>query len=597
MLILQTGREFGLRFRSRGFGLLLALGVVAVISAAIVGLMMLSAESSVQRRTSTSQDAINAAKAYVLDYVRQYRVLPDVPTFAAAAANIFDASGRRVLYFPSSNLTSGDICSASSANITVHRCENDAACLAPNIDTGIPFLVLSGGDIIGATLSPVFQTTIHTSSSSINSVTVFRQYQPKTPVADYADPANGSNKVSYDDLLAAATLAEVREIAGCLSKTQGDVQESGAVLSILTRTGPLPNAEASCPYSKTLSAYGRTGSYSWTSAGLPPGLGLTYSAPGATAVISGTPTLEATYTPQIAVSDGNKTATSSYSLLVTSTWADTGLTQTFACPVGYTGSISQKQQSNGCGTVSRWVETSNTCCTWTDNGFTQSALCPAGQMGSISQKQQVNSCNGNLQWVDTSNTCVPIPSATFDGGFAALNFPPTSTNLGAATATIGSGTSQVTISAAANIRRRNTTDAQPEIGVSGKTNAIDQGEAMIFTFPNGYARKLGIEFRDFERRTGAGDQKEDVILTFKDTIANTTVGALTLQPCSAAGASNQLSKFISLPDVGAYFNRVEITTGTVPITQNFYIKRMKTCDSAASTCIPSGASSTSCPYP
>jgi hypothetical protein len=107
-------------------------------------------------------------------------------------------------------------------------------------------------------------------------------------------------------------------------------------------------------------------------------------------------------------------------------------TQTVACPVGQTGSITQERSYACSGAPSftwiagPWVETSNTCagasCTGPNPGpETQTVACPVGQTGSITQ-QRTWSCSGAPSWiyqpdawVEISNTCTPS-AVTCPGG-------------------------------------------------------------------------------------------------------------------------------------------------------------------------------------
>jgi hypothetical protein len=107
-------------------------------------------------------------------------------------------------------------------------------------------------------------------------------------------------------------------------------------------------------------------------------------------------------------------------------------TQTVACPFGQTGSITQERSYACSGAPSftwnagPWVETSNTCagasCPGQNPGpETQTVACPVGQTGSITQ-QRTWSCSGAPSWiyqpdawVEISNTCTPS-AVTCPGG-------------------------------------------------------------------------------------------------------------------------------------------------------------------------------------
>lgn len=104
--------------------------------------------------------------------------------------------------------------------------------------------------------------------------------------------------------------------------------------------------------------------------------------------------------------------------------------QSLACPVGQTGTITQRRTytsapSPTCWTAGPWVETSNTCastCGPRPANETRNATCPAGMTGSITESRSYTAaafptCWTAGAWTQTSNTCCgpqPAPQTWVD---------------------------------------------------------------------------------------------------------------------------------------------------------------------------------------
>lgn len=104
--------------------------------------------------------------------------------------------------------------------------------------------------------------------------------------------------------------------------------------------------------------------------------------------------------------------------------------QSLACPVGQTGTITQRRTytpapSPTCWTAGSWVETSSTCastCGPRPANETRNATCPAGMTGSITESRSYTAaafptCWTPGLWTQTSNTCCgpqPAPQAWVD---------------------------------------------------------------------------------------------------------------------------------------------------------------------------------------
>jgi hypothetical protein len=573
--------------------LLLAVGVVSLLTVAVVGFMTLSNEAAQQSRARATFDGIEQAKAFILDFARKNSTLPPVATYLANTANLTDGYGRRIHYFPSEDLVTGDVCAENATDVALAQCGSDAACATPTITTNLAFVLVSSGNYVKSIADPIHQTSPYPSSTAIPPPSVsFKQYATGLDVGPFANPAGLTDRGPYDDRAIPVSLPNLKEVVGCLSKSQGDVQRSGGVLKLLNVGTALPPSACQQIYNKKLFAYGRTGTYGWSVTGLP--TGLTYSSSGSTSMITGTPLVEGSYTVTATVTDsGGKTTSRSYSLAVTSTWTNEGASSETSCSAS--GTVTNQTQRNSCTGATRVVSTPSACCNWDDTGVTQSLSCGSGYTGSIEQKQQLHSCNGTTQWITTVSNCLPL--STVGGRFTDLAalFPPGDFDSGQKSLTIGSGTGSITISATGNITRHSITSLTSAVGVAGGgTNALDGGQQINFDF-GGYGRQLGIELRGLQTdNLGSADVREEASVVFINTVTGMTVGTYTLNACvtGATGASR-----FSLPDVGAPFNRVEVIANTSPTDTDFYVRGLALCDQSATSCWPSGTTATQCAYP
>jgi type II secretory pathway pseudopilin PulG len=540
---------------SNGYVMLMVVGMIAIMTAIVFGTYAITRVVDKQNQVISSQNGLNQAKAFVLDYMRQHKNLPDVASFDLGTASLSDAWGRKLLYFPSSNLLSGDVCLSTTTNISLQNCANDISCATSTNEPNLPFMIISGGEISNPSSNPIYQTTQHTGSTSVTSAESFKQYREQLIVGPYLTPTDLQNGTGYDDIFVTSSLPEIYSTAGCLSKTQGDVQISGGMIRLLNKND-VALSTAYCPggFSKEFVAYGKTGAYSWSTTPLPTGLSATPSTTNKY-LISGVPD----------VSDGTYT-----------------FTVTVADSAGKSDSKTYQLPISGCCIPSVIATRSLSCAS-------------AAYTGSISQEQRTQ-CDGTTQWVTVSDTCVSASVATFDGRFAELissgGFPADSFDSGQTSLDLGSGTSAITISASSNLSRHRTTSDNPAIGIMGGTYGIDPGETLNIDFTGGYGRRLGIEFRGLQDDKN-GSSREEAWIVFKDTNAGTTIATYYVKACQSGDTARS---YFSLPDVGAPFNRIEVTPNDSPSNTDFYIRGVRSCDVGATSCQPAG-SSNYCPYP
>jgi hypothetical protein len=544
-----------------GFILMLVVGLVALIGTALLIFIAQSQVRTEQDQIKGNASALEMARAIVLDYARMNGRLPTATTFATLTAGIKDNWGRSLYYFPSSTLTVSGAGTVASTPISVLACQGDASCSAPNTSENLAFVIVSSGLDIYSSSSPINQTTALVSSGEISAATQFKTFNPATQAGPVDDPSSATKLKRYDDQLVFGTLQGFRLVANELSKTQGDVTGAGGDLRILN-SDPLPDGVCGTSYSKTLVAHGMdTGVFAWTASSLPNGLALGASTTK-TAVISGVPTDDGTFSVVTSITDPNLRVTQkTFSLTISSPgWSDTGNTRTSSCASGLLGSISEKEQTNSCD-ATQWVTVSSSCVSTAtvDRRFRGSALISAGAEDSST---------------DTNQTSISVGS----GGAAFI-----------ISATSSTGT-------AANISRESSATGSTAIGVVGGTSStyMNPGESLTFTLTGGSARTAGIEFYGFGVNASGADKVEEAIITLVNNVSGTTVATYTLSACQTDSSS--VRSTFSLPDPGSEFNVIKVTAGSSPSNTDFMIRSLRTCG-VGSLCLPSSATGTTCPYP
>jgi hypothetical protein len=594
--------------------MLTVVGVIAVIFVTVMGMMILASISSTHGRVAETERNLDSARSIVLDFVRQNQVLPSIAQFQSLTVGLTDAWGRSFLYFPSSNLMSGSVGAVTSTNISIRQCGDDVTCASPTVISNVPFLLIGGGEVIASTTDIAWQTTSLTTSTVISAATVFRQYKTGLAVGSYGDPnpADFNSKRPYDDQLAFSALPEIKAVAQSLTRSQGDVLLSGGALQILN-TDPLPPGSCGIAYSKTLTAYGmdKVG-FTWSfGSTLPPGL--TAAPSDKSVAIGGLPTTEGVYTVQATITDPNsRSVTKNFGLTIISVWNDTGNTSSTSCSAS--GGLAYKEQRNSCTNATQNVLTSDTCCNWTNTGAPVTASCGDGFTGSITQQLQTNSCTAATQTITTANTCAAYIVAVRDGRFQKTDLISAGANnnfdTGKTSLTIGTGAAQLKISAMTsafvptNISTHDNTRLTWALGAIGNgDDAINQQEILSFDLTGGYAKGFGLEFRGLGIK--AGNQPESAVVTLKNTTTGVTVGTYTLTPsvlCANGTGSEVSSSFtptaaylFSRPDVVAYFNRIEIQAGALPVTTDFYVRGLRLCAAGETPCYSSGSTGANCP--
>lgn len=139
------------------------------------------------------------------------------------------------------------------------------------------------------------------------SATFTNQNQPKADGS--IDPVNGTATVTFDG---GCQTTVSFTLAG--QAATGDGSGGGSGLAVTT--GSLPAGTVGVPYGSVLAASGGKAPYTWTAAGLPPGLAID----GPTGLISGSPTNTGTYTVVVSVKDADgKTGMRSFTLTISNT--------------------------------------------------------------------------------------------------------------------------------------------------------------------------------------------------------------------------------------------------------------------------------------
>lgn len=545
---------------SRGIIGIAFAGALIVVVASIAILIAIAEGERLQQEDRAAKDTISSAKAIVLDYARKNGSLPSVSTFNSLTAGMKDPWGNPLYYFPATSLTAG-ISGASTTPISVLTCFSDIQCATYLRIDNVPFLIVSPGQVVYSASSPIAQTTQLTASAPIATQTFFKTYNTSVSVGPHEDSNTASRFQKYDDRVVMGTLQETFAAAATLSKTLGDVQNSGGDLKILN-TSPLPGGTCGTAYSKALSAYGKdSGVFSWSFTGLPAGLSAAASTTK-NVTISGTPTEDGTFSVIAGITDPNARQSS----------------KTFSLTIVSPG--------------------------WSDTGSTRSSSCSSGLLGAIQEKQQSNSC-GSTQWVTTSSTCVNTATADLrlrGSTLIAAGASSSSTNTGDQSLNVGAGTAAFTISAAsssgtaANLSREASASTSNAVGViGGASTYINPGESITITLSGGSARTMGLEFYGFGVNTTGTDKIEEAIVTFKNTTTGVTVGTYTLEGCQSDSTNTQRSTFF-LPDPGNEFNQIKITAGSSPSNTDFMVRSFRTCG-VGTSCTPSNATATTCPYP
>lgn len=354
--------------RGKGFMLIAVMAMVVIIATVVVIFANRMSQSAKDSMFDQETAALDGLRSKILEFSRLNRQLPSDTEFATLSSGFTDRLSRSPIYIASSALTSSDICLANTSPITFTECGSDASCGSPAVTQNIPFALLLAGQTVVNPASPVSQTTTLTGTALVSTPTNLTSFSPETLVGSQADRTQEIGV--YDDRVAISSFPEIWNAMGCKEVSQGDVVTRGTSVRILNIPGSLPTAPVGVSYdtsSAPFVAYGsNVSTYNWSVAGLPGGLALTSL--GNKAYISGIPAsgTEGTYSVTISVTAvspyGNSpTHSVTMTLVVCPYWSLTGLTQTSACPAGYTGAIVQQQIKETCTNTLQWVDQSNTC--------------------------------------------------------------------------------------------------------------------------------------------------------------------------------------------------------------------------------------------
>lgn len=428
-------RRFGMsssKIKSQQGAIVLALIVVVALTALIiVGMLMQGATKSQQGVYTSSTRAMLTMKQATLDFARQKKRLPTISEFKALTQTMESNIGRKAIYLVDDRFAqTNNVCSlANEGLVQVRDCGADTTCTTLGIVPNLVFVLIDGGQNVLSIADPVHQSSSRTTSTSITPTTanqspneIVHRYAAGTIVGRFGNPFDPLDPTlaPYDDTMDFASTASLRESAGCNLVTQGDVIGSGGDLRILNTS--LPDATLNTAYTKFLVAYGidaATYTFSITAGTLPAGISLIAMPGTKTAELSGTPTAVGIFPITVSVTTTatgySRTAASHLTLNVVAcpNWVNSGAPQTVACPIGYSGTMTQQQQTDLCNTSPpKWIDISNTCLcvsSWSDTGNRRPGTCPVGYSGSLVEKEQADSCSVARQWVQESNTCSQAP--------------------------------------------------------------------------------------------------------------------------------------------------------------------------------------------
>ena len=181
-------------------------------------------------KLNESREVVRQAREAVIGYVVKNRYLPS--NLEAAGARRLDAYGNELIYVPTTEFDASpeDVCSVNSTTIQVYECQN-TDCSAYLTKSNIGFVVFSRG--------------FDGNGDGTGSSSPFR-----VRLQDDAYTSGGTT-YNYDDIVAYASLDEIRSLRGC--------PQPLAVISPST----LPQGEEDSFYSYQLQAIGGKPPYTW----------------------------------------------------------------------------------------------------------------------------------------------------------------------------------------------------------------------------------------------------------------------------------------------------------------------------------------------
>lgn len=238
---------------SKGFTLieiamvLVVIGILLTIGAGLVSVLTKKA------KFNESKEVVKAAREAVIGYAVKNGYLP--VTLEDAGAKGFDTWANALQFYRASELTGGDACGINTTTMTVYECVN-ADCSSYNQKSNIAFVVYSrGADGNGACTGSSSPFYVREQDMGYNSPCI---YAPSNP------------QFNYDDIVAYASLDEIRSLRGCPQPLA------------ITSPSVLAEGEEDSFYSYSLQAIGGKPPYTWSGSA---GSGLTLNSAG---LISGT---------------------------------------------------------------------------------------------------------------------------------------------------------------------------------------------------------------------------------------------------------------------------------------------------------------------
>ncbi|MEM3488894.1 MAG: putative Ig domain-containing protein [Nitrososphaerota archaeon] len=261
---------------------LVVIGILVSLGVGMIGML------TKQAKLRESREIVKAAREAVIGYAVKNGHLP--ANLETAGARKLDAWGNDLLYYPTTEFDASpkDACGVTTTAMEVREC-TDTGCTSYHAKSNIAFVILSVGP------------DGNNGTGTVSPFTVRLQDDAYT---------SGGTTYYYDDIVAYASLDEIRTLRGCPQPLA------------ITSPSTLPQGEEDSFYSYSLQAIGGKPPYTWSGS---VGSGLGLSSAG---LISGTINVNT------ATNTGELTACSA-SITVNATVTDSAGSP----PQNYTGSI------------------------------------------------------------------------------------------------------------------------------------------------------------------------------------------------------------------------------------------------------------------
>ncbi len=197
---------------------LIVLGILLGIGAGIIGILIKRV------KYNESKEIVNAAVEGIIGYVISTGKLPTDTELSSTVRTTFDSYNKPLAYVYDESLTTSNICSMNSTNITVKVCP-DATCSSPTQTlSNIAFVVISGdGNYNNQTAG----------TQGVSSSTEIRVYEFGVVVDNYSGDMNRPEP--YDDIVKWVSLNELKPKAGCVGTGGGGGGGGGSCSSYTLR--------------------------------------------------------------------------------------------------------------------------------------------------------------------------------------------------------------------------------------------------------------------------------------------------------------------------------------------------------------------------